>query len=68
MTGQGNLHVAGQLQEFVNAIREDREPSITGPEGKLVVDVAAAAGQSLLEGQAVELGGGAPSSSEQPCP
>jgi xylose dehydrogenase (NAD/NADP) len=64
ITGQGSLHVEQQLREFLNAIGEDREPSITGLEGKVVVEVAAAAEQSLTEGQAVDLGGESQSSSE----
>ena len=44
-----------QLQEFSRAIAEDREPQITGGEGKVVVEVAAAAAQSAATREAVDL-------------
>ena len=54
-TGQGHHQLVAQLQEFVNAIEEDRTPSITGTDGKNAVNVARAAQKSIATGLAVHL-------------
>jgi predicted dehydrogenase len=56
--GEGQSHVAAQLQEFVNAIAEDREPAITGSDGRAAVQVAEAVAQSVTSGRAARLAGG----------
>ena len=52
-TGQGSLHLLAQLQEFVSAIEESREPAIRGAEGRLALQVAAAVAESMNTGRAV---------------
>jgi predicted dehydrogenase len=47
-----------QHQEFVNAIREDREPAVTGLDGRAAVAVAEAAYLSAAEGRIVRLNEG----------
>ena len=44
-----------QHQEFVNSIIEDREPSVTGHDGRAAVAVAEAAYQSSAEGRTIHL-------------
>jgi len=44
-----------QHQEFVNAILEDREPSVTGADGRAAVAVAEAAYRSAAEGRVIRL-------------
>ncbi len=44
-----------QHQEFIDAIREDRQPSVTGEDGRAAVEVAAAAYQSAAEGRTIHL-------------
>ncbi len=59
--GQGMLAPArmkayqAQHQEFVNAILEDREPSVTGADGRAAAAVAEAAYRSAAEGSTVLL-------------
>ena len=56
--GQGHGHIAAQLQEFVDAIEEGREPAITGADWRLAVQVAATAFGSMSAGRAARLAGG----------
>ena len=44
-----------QHQEFVDAILEDREPSVTGEDGRAAVAVAEAAYRSAKEGRTIRL-------------
>ncbi len=44
-----------QHQEFIDAVREDREPSVTGEDGRAAVQVALAAYQSAAEGRVIHL-------------
>jgi predicted dehydrogenase len=44
-----------QHQEFINAVREDREPAVTGKDGRAAVEVAEAAYRSDAEGCTVHL-------------
>jgi predicted dehydrogenase len=44
------------LEEFVNAVRDGRTPSITGEDGLRAVEVVVAAYQSAESGQPVTLG------------
>jgi predicted dehydrogenase len=47
LTGQGCGHLITRLQEFVDAIRERREPGATGADGCAALEVAEAAARSL---------------------
>jgi predicted dehydrogenase len=47
-----------QHQEFIDAIREDRQPSVTGEDGKAAVVVAVAAYKSAEEGGTIHLRNG----------
>ena len=53
--GQGQVHILDQLQEFINAIEEDREPAITGADGRAAVQAAQAVRLSIATGAAVRL-------------
>lgn len=44
-----------QHQEFIDAILEDRSPSVTGEDGRAAVEVALAAYQSAAEGRIINL-------------
>ncbi|HEY0307551.1 MAG TPA: Gfo/Idh/MocA family oxidoreductase [Acidobacteriaceae bacterium] len=44
-----------QHQEFIDSILEDREPSVTGEDGRAAVEVALAAYQSAAEGRTIHL-------------
>ena len=52
------LHLLAELQEFVDAVHDDREPGITGADGRAAVEVAVAAAGSLASGSAARLEGG----------
>ena len=56
--GQGESHIVAQIQEFVNAVEEDREPAITGADGRAAVQVAEAVVESITSGRAARLDGG----------
>ena len=43
------------VQEFIDAIREDREPSVTGEDGRAAVELCLAARESAKQGCAVDL-------------
>lgn len=47
-----------QHQEFIDAIREDRSPSVTGEDGRAAVAVAVAAYKSAAEGRTIHLRNG----------
>ncbi len=57
--GQGNSAITAQLQEFVTAIEEGREPSASGADSRAALQVAEAAVASLQSQQALRLIGGA---------
>ena len=57
-TGQGSLHLTAQLQEFVAAIEEQREPAANGADSQAALQVAEAAVASLQSRQALRLIGG----------
>lgn len=44
-----------QHQEFLDAVRENREPSVTGQDGRAAVQVALGAYQSAAEGRVIHL-------------
>jgi len=56
--GQGVGHMLAQLQEFVDAVSEDREPAMTGVDGRSAILVAEAAAESMCSGRAARLAGG----------
>jgi myo-inositol 2-dehydrogenase/D-chiro-inositol 1-dehydrogenase len=47
----------GELEEFVSAVRDRREPAVTGHDARRALSVALAAVQSIQTGAAVEVGG-----------
>lgn len=57
-TNQGCFGHIGQLREFVAAIDEKRQPSATGEDGKVALEVAEAAVISLEKGSAMKRSGG----------
>ena len=57
-TGHGHVHIVAQLQEFVSAVEEEREPAITGADGRAAVQVAEAATASMESGRAARMNGG----------
>jgi len=58
-TGQGTSGITAQLQEFVTAIEEGREPAASGADSQAALKVAEAAVASLQSQQALQLIGGA---------
>jgi myo-inositol 2-dehydrogenase/D-chiro-inositol 1-dehydrogenase len=44
-----------QDQEFIDAVLENREPSVTGNDGRAAVAVAEAAYQSAAQGRLIQL-------------
>ena len=56
--GHGAGHILAQLQEFVDAVREGREPATTGVDGRHAVVVAQAAAESMCSGRTARLVGG----------
>ncbi|MCY4529317.1 MAG: Gfo/Idh/MocA family oxidoreductase [Chloroflexi bacterium] len=57
--GQGISHVRTQLQEFVDAIGEQRSPATSGMDGRNALLVADAAEKSVALGRSFKLEGGA---------
>ena len=57
-TGQGSAALTAQLEEFVTAIEEGREPAASGAENRTALQVAEAAVTSLQSQQALRLNGG----------
>ena len=56
-TGEGDRDLRDQLQEFVDAVEQKREPGVTGAEADAALRVAQTAVQSLATGQAARLVG-----------
>ncbi len=56
--GHGVGHILAQLQEFVDAIREGRDPAPTGVDGRSAVIVAEAAAESMSCGKTARPAGG----------
>lgn len=54
-TDQGQLRLLSQLQEFISAIEEGRQPEITAADGCRAIRVAEAALESIASGQAIQL-------------
>jgi hypothetical protein len=42
------------MEEFINCIREDKEPSVGGLDGKISVQMGYAAKESLIKGSFVK--------------
>jgi predicted dehydrogenase len=57
-TGYGAQHVLAQLQEFVDAITEERDPTVTGEDGIAAVQVAEAVQSAIASGRSAKLNGG----------
>ena len=57
-TGYGAQHVLAQLQEFVDAIIEKRDPIVTGKDGIAAIQVAEAVLSSIASGRSAKLNGG----------
>lgn len=53
LTGQGDLALLGQVQEFLRSIEQHREPVSSGAEGLRTLEVAEAVSLSLRTGQAI---------------
>ena len=58
VTGQGDKAMLSQLQEFIDAVEENREPLVTGADGLVAIQVSEAAAESIASGQAVYLARG----------
>ena len=56
--GQGQGHALAQLQEFVDAVQEEREPAVTGTDGRAAIQVAQAAVESMTSERVARLAGG----------
>ncbi len=52
ITGQGDGHVLAEMQEFLAAIEQGREPSVSGADGLRAMQVAMAAASSIATGRA----------------
>ena len=57
--GQSISHVRAQLQEFVDAIEEQRPPATSGIDGRNALLVTDAAGKSIASSRSLKLAGGA---------
>jgi myo-inositol 2-dehydrogenase/D-chiro-inositol 1-dehydrogenase len=57
-TGYGAQHVLAQLQEFVDAITEERDPMVTGEDGTAAVQVAEAVKSAIDSGHSAKMNGG----------
>lgn len=57
-TGQDSAMLTTQLEEFVSAVEERREPAASGAENRTALQVAEAAVTSLQSQQALQLNGG----------
>ena len=57
-TGQGSAALAAELEEFLSAVEEGREPGASGAENCTAIQVAEAAVTSLQSQQALRLNGG----------
>jgi predicted dehydrogenase len=56
LTGQGALHLVAELQEFIDAIHEQREPAVTSADALRAVQVAEAVA-ALADGEALRWNG-----------
>jgi predicted dehydrogenase len=54
-TGEADLSALAQLQEFLNAVEQNREPLITGADGLRAVEVAEAAAVSLATREGIQI-------------
>jgi myo-inositol 2-dehydrogenase/D-chiro-inositol 1-dehydrogenase len=61
LTGQGDGHLLAEVQAFVAAIEQNREPPVTGADGLRAIQAAESAAVALAAGQAQHGRGG-------PCP
>ncbi len=57
-TGYGAQHVLAQLQAFVDAIAEERDPPVTGADGIAALQVAEAVQASIDSGRSATMDGG----------
>jgi predicted dehydrogenase len=57
-TGEGIVAVTSQVREFIDAIAANRDPSVTGSDGKLALQLTEAAHRSWNDGRPVCLEGG----------
>jgi len=57
-TGEGIMAVTSQLREFIDAIAANREPSVTGADGKVALQLTEAARRSWVDRRPVRLEGG----------
>jgi myo-inositol 2-dehydrogenase/D-chiro-inositol 1-dehydrogenase len=57
LAGQGDAAALAQLQEFVDAVTQGREPSVTGADGLRAAQVMLAAARSVATGDAFHWGG-----------
>jgi predicted dehydrogenase len=58
LAGQGDSHMAAQLQTFVDGVRQQQEVPMEGAQGRLAVEIADAAVKSLAARQPAHLVGG----------
>lgn len=58
-TGPGDGPFLAQLQEFIQAIKENREPAVPGADGRRALEVAEAAALSIGRGQSLSREGDA---------
>jgi myo-inositol 2-dehydrogenase/D-chiro-inositol 1-dehydrogenase/scyllo-inositol 2-dehydrogenase (NAD+) len=56
-TSYGNIELLSQLQEFVDSINMEREPRISGIDGRSGLQIADAAAMSIESGQSIRLVG-----------
>ena len=57
-TRQGDGHVLAQLREFVSSVEQGRDPPISGRDGRMALQVAEAAAESISAARAARLIGG----------
>ena len=57
LTSQGSLHHLAQLQEFVDAVNENRQPAISGGDGLLALQIAETVTASMNQSRAAHLSG-----------
>lgn len=55
---KGDRHVVTQFREFLDSIQQNREPSVTGKDGRASVQVAEAAVKSIASNKTAQLKGG----------
>ncbi|MBI3467651.1 MAG: Gfo/Idh/MocA family oxidoreductase [Planctomycetes bacterium] len=57
LTGQGDKPLLSQLQEFIHAVEENREPPISGTDGLAAIQVSEAAAESIASGHVMRQAG-----------